>query len=356
MSGPAEPVDANTARLLHRLGKPLHVLSDPSVATARPRPADAPDLLHLRGLARDIRQHTLDHLDGYLEAFRARVREGGGQVDLADDAAAARRIIDGRLGTGPAQVLRSPVCDEIGLAAAASPAPVAIVAAAFVVAETGQVCVASDDPAIAMATEADTLICVAGIEAVVPRVADLAIMLKLLARSASGRPMTAYTLLVDPGRVGRSLHVVLLDNGRSDLLAGEFRPVLRCIGCGACTNVCPVYRSADVAPAGLWGGAIGAITRPLLRPSPAAAELPHASTLCGSCADACPVRIDLPAHLIALRARSPRMTIRLRLWAWVLLSPTRFRWAARLRRRRSRDPWPTPTGPSFHDRWRQRPR
>jgi L-lactate dehydrogenase complex protein LldF len=251
----------------------------------------------------------------------------------------------------------SPLADEIGLAASVVPgAAVAVVAAAFVVAETGQVCLATDDPDILTAAEAATLVCLAGIESVVPRVADLAIMLKLLARSASGRPMTAHTLLLDPGRAGRSLHVVLLDNGRSDLLATEFRPVLRCIGCGACTAGCPVYQAVDGVPSGLWAGPIGAITLPLLRPNAITAELPHASTLCGACADVCPVRIDLPAHLIALRARSPRRSVGLRLWGWIVLSPTRYRWATRLRWRRRREPWPPRAPQSFHDLWRQRRR
>ena len=350
MSGPAELLDANTRRLLHGLGRPLPVLSDPSSASA-PRAADAPDLLRLRTLARDVRQHTLDHLDGYLDTFRTQVVGGGGRVDVADDATAARRIV--RAVAPAARVVRSPVSDEVGLTATDGPAAAVVVAAAFLVAETGQVCLASDDPAVTAAAGASTLVCLAGIESVVPRLADLAVMLKLLARAGTGRPMTAYTLLLGPATPGRSLHVVLLDNGRSDLLAGEFRPVLRCIGCGACTHVCPVYRSADVPPAGLWAGPIGAITRPLLRPDPTAAELPHASTLCGACGDACPVRIDLPAHLIALRARSPRLTLRLRFWAWVMLSPTRYRWATRWGRRRS-DSWPDPPRRTFQALWRQR--
>ena len=221
-----------------------------------------------------------------------------------------------------------------------------VAAAAFVVAETGQACLTSADPVPAAAV----LVCVAGIESVVPRTADLAVLLKLLARTAG--TATAYTALVGPVP-GRAFHLVLLDNGRTDLLAGEHRPLLRCIGCGACTRVCPVYRSADVAPAGLWAGPIGAAALPLLRP--AAAELPHASTLCGACADACPVRIDLPAHLIALRAAAPRLTIRLRLWGWAMLSPTRFRWAKRLARRRGGDPVPRPPRRSFQHLWRERP-
>ncbi len=137
-------------------------------------------------------------------------------------------------------------------------------------------------------------------------------------------------------------------------MAGEHRPLLRCIGCGACTRACPVYRSADVPPAGLWAGPIGAAVLPLLRSDRTTAELPHASTLCGACGDACPVRIDLPAHLIALRARSPRLTVRLRLWAWALLSPTRYRWATRLGRHAPPPAGRRPPRQSFHDLWRDR--
>ena len=355
MAGSAEPIDANTGRFLVHVRRPLAVLADPSTASVTPRSADAPDLLHLRTLARDVRQHTIDHLDAYLDAARSAVEQAGGHVHLATDAGDARRIVMGLTGAS-ATVLPSPLADEVGLSAAASPDPMAAVAAAaFVVAETGQVCLTSDDPALVTAAAAPTLVCLAGIEAIVPRPGDLAVMLKLLARAATGRPMTAYTALVDPRTAGRAVHVVLLDNGRSELLAGEFRPLLRCIGCGACTTACPVYRAADVRPSGLWAGPIGAVVQPLLRPGPGADELPHASTLCGACADVCPVRIDLPAHLIALRSGAARRTWRMRFWAWAMLSPARYRWATRWGRRRG-SPWPWPPPRSFQQMWRQRRR
>ncbi len=338
----AEPFDANTRRFLRRAGRPLTVLADPSSAAVA-RPADAPDLLPLRTLARDVRQHTVDHLDVYLSAATEAVTRAGGHVHHAADAADARRLV-ARLAPS-ATVRPSAVCDEIGLASGGGPA--LVIGASFVVAETGQVCLTSNEPVASPAA----LVCVAGLESVVPRTADLAVLLKLLARTAG--PATAYAALIGPTPGGRPFHLVLLDNGRTDLLAGEHRPLLRCIGCGACTRVCPVYRSAGVAPAGLWAGPIGAAVLPLLRP--AAAELPHASTLCGACADACPVRIDLPAHLIALRSTAPRLAIRLRLWGWAMLSPTRFHWARRLARLRVRDPFPRPARRSFQTLWRERP-
>ncbi len=362
MAGPLQPTDATTAGFLRRVGRPLAVLADPSAATLA-RPPEGAEGLRLRTLAGDVRQHTLDHLDGYLDHLGAAVEGRGGTVHYAADAAAARARVSALAGPDP-RVIGSAVCDEVGLAtsaaAVAAAAVVVVAAAAFVVAETGQVCLASDDPAVAAAAAAGVLVCVAGIEAVVPRTADLAVMLKLLARSATGRPMSAYTALLDPAAAGRVRHLVLVDNGRTELLAGEHRPVLRCIGCGACTAACPVYRSADVRPAGLWAGPVGAIVRPVARPpldGGGAAGLPHASTLCGACAAACPVRVDLPSHLIALRGRSPARTVRLRLWAWIVLSPRRYRWATRWRRRRHPgrgSVWPTGPRRSFHDLWRDR--
>ncbi len=198
-----------------------------------------------------------------------RRRPAGGHVHHAADAAAARPA------RRPSSARRPPcspsaVCDEVGLRAPAA-APAVVAGAAFVVAETGQVCLASDDPAGRGRARRACWSAWPGLESVVPRTADLAVMLKLLARSATGRPMPAYTALVGPApRPG--FHLVLLDNGRTDLLAGEHRPVLRCIGCGACTRACPVYRSADVAPGRAVGGPDrGApccrCSRPATRPS-----------------------------------------------------------------------------------------
>ena len=216
MRGTGDAIDPNTRRFLGRVGVPLTVLAETAVPPPRP-PADAADLLRLRTLAGDIRQHTLDHLDAYLDAVRQAVERAGGSVSLVTDAADARRAV---AAAGAARVVASPVCDEVGLTVGGVGNAV-VVGAAFVVADTGQICLASDDPAVLGAVDAAVLVAVAGIEAVVPRAGDLAVMLKLLARAATGRPMTAYTVLIDPATFGRRLHLVMLDNGRSDLLAGD---------------------------------------------------------------------------------------------------------------------------------------
>ena len=323
------------------------MLSDP---TPPSRPADGPDGLQLRSLAGHIRQHTVDHLDHYLATATAAVQRRGGTVHWAADAEQARRIV-AELGGGPA--VPSAIVAEVSPTATGT---AAVAGAAFVVAETGQVCLAGDGADVPAAAAAAVLVCLAGIEQVVPRGGDLAVMLKLTARAATGRPMAGYTALVDGTR--RALHLVWVDNGRSTLLAGEHRAALRCIGCGACTAVCPVYRAAGAEPAGLWAGPIGAIVLPVVRGG--ANDLPHASTLCGACADVCPVRIDLPAHLIALRRASPVLRRRLRLWAWIVTSPTRYRWATRWQRwrhRRATGGWPAAAAASsFHDQWRARGR
>jgi L-lactate dehydrogenase complex protein LldF len=343
----ARPIDANTRRFLAAVGTSLPVLADP---TPGRRATPDPDALRLRTLAGHIRQHTLDHLDEYLTAATTAIEHGGGHVHWAADAADARRIVADLLGTSPGTVVPSAVLDEVGLTAAPAGGAAALAGPTFVVAETGQVCLAGEGAEVSRAAGATTLVCVAGIEAVVPRPADLAVMLKLTAQAATGRPMAAYTAVFGPTPT-RAVHLVWLDNGRSELLAGEHRAVLRCVGCGACTAVCPVYRSAGVRPAGMWAGPVGAIVRAAVRGETA---LPHASTLCGACADVCPVRIDLPSHLIALRRASPVLARRLRLWAWVVRSPWRYRWAAQWARRR-RGMWPAAPPQTFHQVWRQRP-
>ena len=347
----ADAIDPQTRRFLRATGTSLPVLADPS-AGARPK-AD-PSLGGLRALAGHVRQHTLDHLDNYLAAAAAAVERCGGGVHWAGDAAEGRRIVAELVGDAAAVVVGSPVCDEVGWAAGRPGGAVVVVAAAFVVAETGQACLVGDADVVATAAAAPVLVCLAGVEAVVPRSVDLAVLLKLLSGAAAARPMANYTALVGGGD-GRAFHLVVLDNGRTDVLGGEHRPLLRCIGCGACTAVCPVYRTAGIAPAGLWAGPIGAAVLPIARGGHD--DLPHASTLCGACGEVCPVGIDLPAHLIAIRERSPQSRRRLRWWAWVMLSPSRYRWVTRWHRwrlRRRPTGWPVPPAASFQDHWRAR--
>jgi L-lactate dehydrogenase complex protein LldF len=142
----------------------------------------------------------------------------------------------------------------------------------------------------------------------VPTTADLAVLLKLLARSGTGQKLTVYTTLVSgPRRAGEQdgpeeLHVVILDNGRSNLLRGRYREMLACIRCGACLNVCPVYRKAGGAAYGpVYSGPMGAVLLPLLVGLGEAPSLPHASSLCGACTEACPVKIPLHELLLDLR-------------------------------------------------------
>ncbi|GLW93883.1 iron-sulfur cluster-binding protein [Actinokineospora globicatena] len=259
-------------------------------------------------------------------------------------------------------------------------ARVAVSGANFAVAETGAlVVVESEGNGRMCLTLPEVLISVVGIEKVIPTTADLAVMLQLLPRSATGERMNPYTSFwrgTTPGDGPREFHLVLLDNGRTTALADEIgRDALRCIRCSACLNVCPVYeRTGGHAYGSVYPGPIGAILTPQLRgPDPVADSLPYASTLCGACFDACPVKIDIPRALVHLRgkvAHPPGERAAMRAAAWVMARPPRFavaRLAARLGARLARlpGPWrrwteardlPTP-GESFRDWWdaRERP-
>lgn len=188
-------------------------------------------------------------------------------------------------------------------------ARVAVTGANFLVAETGTaVVVESEGNARMCLTLPETLICVAGIDKVVPTWDDMEVFLQLLPRSSTGDRMTPYVSSwtgVTPGDGPRAFHLVLLDNGRTRALADEVgRAALRCVGCSACLNVCPVYERTGGRPYGpVHQGPIGAILTPQLRgvESAAMASLPYASTLCGACADVCPVKIDIPDVLVHLR-------------------------------------------------------
>jgi L-lactate dehydrogenase complex protein LldF len=150
-----------------------------------------------------------------------------------------------------------------------------------------------------------------GIEKLVPTLADLDRMLKLLPRSATGQKLTAYTTLISgPRQPGddcgpEAVHVVFIDNGRTGLYASENAEILGCIRCGACMNVCPVYTSIGGHAYGdTYPGPVGAVVTPGLRGLEGFADLPHASSLCGACRDVCPVRLDIPRMLLALRRHS----------------------------------------------------
>ncbi len=187
--------------------------------------------------------------------------------------------------------------------------PTAISGANFLIAETGSVAVVESEGNGRMClTLPRTLITLAGIEKVLPRFADLEVMLQLLARSATGERMSPYTSLwtgVTPGDGPQRFHVVLLDNGRSLILARPTeRQTLRCIRCAACLNTCPVYRqTGGHAYGSVYPGPIGAILTPQLMRMEYAQSLPYASSLCGACYEVCPVKIDIPKVLLELRAQ-----------------------------------------------------
>ena len=150
----------------------------------------------------------------------------------------------------------------------------------------------------------------AGIEKIVPSLADAFALVRVLARSATTQEITSYTSVVsgprqagDPDGPG-AFHVVLVDNGRSGLLGGSFRDVLRCIRCGACQSLCPVYGAVGGHAYGaVYAGPIGAVLTPALAGLKAAKPLPEASSFCGQCQDVCPVHIPLPALLRRWRER-----------------------------------------------------
>jgi L-lactate dehydrogenase complex protein LldF len=179
----------------------------------------------------------------------------------------------------------------------------------FAVAETGTVCVFESEGNGRMCTTLpELLVTVMGIEKLVPSWQDMEVFLQLLPRSSTGERMNPYTSFwtgVRPGDGPREFHLVLLDNGRTDVLADEVgRQTLRCIRCSACLNVCPVYsRVGGHAYESVYPGPIGAILTPQLQGLSGTSSLPYASTLCGACYEVCPVAIDIPRVLVHLRGR-----------------------------------------------------
>ncbi len=177
------------------------------------------------------------------------------------------------------------------------------------VAETGSLVLVTNEGNGRMVTSLPPIhVAVLGIEKIAPTWDDAAAWLALLARSATGQPLSIYTnVITGPARTGDpdgpgEVHIILLDNGRSKLVGTAFEEVLQCIRCGACLNVCPVYREAGGHAYGSpYSGPIGAVISPLLFGREAYEALPQASSLCGACLEVCPARIDLPRMLVALR-------------------------------------------------------
>ena len=178
--------------------------------------------------------------------------------------------------------------------------PVAVSGANFAVAETGTVCVVESEGNGRMClTLPEVLVSVMGIEKVVPAWHDFEVFLQLLPRSSTGERMNPYTSFwtgVPPGDGPREFHLVLLDNGRTKVLADPVgRQALNCIRCSACLNICPVYeRTGGHAYNSVYPGPIGAILTPQLAGSDRPPSLPYASSLCGACYDVCPVQDQHP--------------------------------------------------------------
>ena len=343
--------------------------------------AGLPEFELLRDSARDIKAHTLKHLDIYIEAYEAKVTAAGGHVHFARDAAEARAaIVDICRQRGARTVTKgkSMVSEEVGLndalqAAGIEPvetdlgeyiiqlrgevpshiiapavhltkeqveadfrrlhkhdhlahdrdlsdaqlllteargilrdrflaADIGITGANFLVAETGSsVIVTNEGNGDLTQILPKVHIVLAAIDKIVPTRNDVAQLLRVLARSATGQEMSVYTTVsTGPRRAEdpdgpEEYHVILLDNGRSAMLGTEFEDMLRCIRCGACMNHCPVYQSVGGHSYGwIYPGPMGAVLTPSLIGIDKSGHLPNASTFCGRCEAVCPVRIPLP--------------------------------------------------------------
>ncbi|MBI2524747.1 MAG: iron-sulfur cluster-binding protein [Candidatus Rokubacteria bacterium] len=226
-------------------------------------------------------------------------------------------------------------------------ADMGITGANFAVAETGTVVLVTNEGNGRMVTSLPRIhVAVMGIDKVIPSMTDLMLFLAILARSATGQKLSVYTTLVrGPRHAGElegpeEFHLVLMDSGRSAQIAGPLREALYCLRCGACLNVCPVYRQIGGHAYGhTYPGPIGILLTAMLKGDRSVKELAHASSLCGACHEVCPVRIDIPRMLIGLREELDRA----RIASWgervlfgalgrVLGSPTLFRLAGRIGR------------------------
>ena len=217
----------------------------------------------------------------------------------------------------------------------------------FLSAESGRIIIVTNEGNGRWCATAPRLhIAMVGIEKLVPRDRDLAVFLNLLARSAVGQQLTVYTQFLggprSPGREDgpEKMVVIFVDNGRSTVLASECREILRCIRCGACQNVCPVYRQASGhAYRAAYQGPVGAVLSPLLAGGdfPELADLPKASSLCGACNEVCPVDIPIPDLLLRLRdkaftagaSNAKRGTPPMAPFAWLATHPAAWRAAMR---------------------------
>jgi L-lactate dehydrogenase complex protein LldF len=267
-------------------------------------------------------------------------------------------------------------------------ADLGITGANFAIAETGTIVLVTNEGNGRLTTTCPRVhIALVGIEKVIPRLIDLPVFLKLLARAATGQTLSVYTTLITGPRQAGELdgpeefHLVLVDNGRSKILASPFRESLHCIRCGACLNACPVYRRiGGHAYGGVYAGPIGSILTPLYDSVSDHPHLPHASSLCGACQAACPVKINIPHMLIGLReiqhhVKPNRLEgMAYTIWRQVLRWPWLYRAALRVTRLMlrplARNGWlqrlpgagqgwtasrdfPAPAARSFRERWKE---
>jgi L-lactate dehydrogenase complex protein LldF len=211
----------------------------------------------------------------------------------------------------------------------------------FAIAETGSiVLVTNEGNGRLCSTLPRVHVALMGMEKLLPRLADLAVMLKVLTNSATGQKISSYvTLITGPRRAHdldgpEALHVVIMDNGRSAMLRSENREALYCLRCGACLNVCPIYQNIGGHAYGwVYPGPIGSVLTPMFLGLDAAQHLPRASTLCGACRDACPVKINIPHMLLNLRHQlverreaSRFETMLFHIWSYVMQRPWLYAW------------------------------
>lgn len=273
-------------------------------------------------------------------------------------------------------------------------AHVGITGVNFAVAETGTIVLVTNEGNGRLTTALPRVhIAIMGMEKVIPRLADLPIFLKVLARAATGQKLSIYTSLCNGMKAAGELdgpeefHLIILDNGRSRILEGPLRESLFCIRCGACLNACPIYRSVGGhSYGGVYAGPIGAVLTPLYDGLAENRHLPHASSLCGACQAACPVKIAIPDMLIQLRERlhhEPGQvgwieSAAYRLWARTMRSSWAYRFSTWLATRtigrwKRSSPWlsrlpgglhgwtqrrdfPAPSAQRFRDWWQRKGR
>ena len=424
-----------------------------------------PEFDALRDEARAIKDHTLQNLDLYLEAYERKVTEAGGQVHWAETAGEARDIIlrlCRRLGARTVTKGKSMITEEIDLNHALSEAGIApvetdlgeyiiqlrgerpshiiapavhlnkdqieadfrrvhthlpkervlvenaslvaearqilrqkyieadvgITGANFLVAETGtSIIVTNEGNGDLTQTLPRAHIVMATIDKLVPTLEDVSTVLRLLARSATGQEFSSYTTFsTGPRRPGDpdgpgEYHVVILDNGRSSMLGGDFQDMLRCIRCGACLNHCPVYQAIGGHAYGwVYPGPMGSVLTPSLIGVDKAGQLPNASTFCGRCEEVCPMKIPLPRMMRHWREREFERHLSpaaarwgLGFWTFLAARPRLYRLVARMGARalrywagskgraaslplasgwtRHRD-FPAPEGDTFMDLWK----